>query len=677
MRIDRMTLVHGVLVAFVGALIWKTGKLQLAERDQWAAQATRQHFSRAALPAVRGPIYDAAGSLLVETRELTRLSVAPYEVRSLDTVIEGLRRLGVPAETLRRLRQPDRRWVDIPGAFPPAEASRLATMRGVYAKPVVDRVYAPAGGIRRIVGRLDSDGRPLDGLELALDSLLRGDSARMRMPRDRFGRVMAGPATASTAPQPGATVTLTINRALQDISERALSLAIDTLGASGGDIVVLNPHTGEILAMASRRADPRATANTAISEPFEPGSTLKPFVAAALLARGRARTDEPIDTYNGVMQLEGRTVRDVHKAAHMSLSEVIRHSSNIGIIRFGDRLTSGEKYELLRDLGFGTPTGVPLPVEASGTLRDPRHWSKQTPASLMMGYEIAVTPLQLATAYATLANGGHLVEPHLIKEMRSLEGELLYQARPRKLRQVFTPEAAATVRLMLQDVVDSGTAMRADLANYRVGGKSGTARRVIGGRYAEGRYTASFVGVFPVDAPQYVVLVKLDDPQSAIYGGQTAAPLSRVVLEAALAARDAALDRAALAAASRESLDAFVAVRRVPGSTRTTPRLLTRAPVVAAETVHAAVLPRPRERELPPAQVRTFDLPFEGRDAAQVVRGEPRPVPDVSGVAVRTAVRTLHEAGFRVVIDRGNAGRVTPEPGTLLSAGEVVRVGVP
>jgi cell division protein FtsI (penicillin-binding protein 3) len=676
MRIDRITLVHGVLVAFVGALIWKTGTLQLAERDQWAAQATRQHFSRAALPAVRGPIYDAAGSLLVETRELTRLSVAPHEVRNLETVVEGLRRLGVPAETLRRLRQPERRWVDIPGAFPPAEASRLATMRGVYAKPVVDRVYAPAGGIRRIVGRLDADGRPLDGLELTLDSLLRGDSARMRMPRDRFGRVMAGPATAATAPQPGATVTLTINRALQDITERALSLAIDTLGASGGDIVVLNPHTGEILAMASRRADPRATANTAISEPFEPGSTLKPFVAAALLARGRARTDEIVDTYNGVMQLEGRTVRDVHKAPRMSLSEVIRHSSNIGIIRFGDRLTSAEKYELLRDLGFGTPTGIPLPVEASGTLRDPRHWSKRTPASLMMGYEIAVTPLQLAAAYAALANGGHLVEPRLIREMRSPSGELLYQARPRKLRRVFTPEAAATVRSMLQDVVDSGTAMRADLANYRVGGKSGTARRVIGGRYAEGRYTASFVGVFPVDAPQYVVLVKLDDPQSAIYGGQTAAPLSRVVLEAALAARDAALDRAALAAASRESLDAFVAVRRVPGSVRHT-QLLTRAPVVAAETVHAALLPRPRERELPSAQVRTFDLPFGSRDAARVVRGEPRPVPDVSGVAVRIAVRTLHEAGFRVVIDRGHAGRVTPEPGTLLSAGEVVRVGVP
>jgi cell division protein FtsI (penicillin-binding protein 3) len=681
MRVDRLTLVHAGLIVFAGALIWKTGKLQLVEREQWAAQAKRQHFSPAALPAVRGPIYDAAGSLLVETRELTRLSVAPHEVRNLENVIRSLRQLGVPDAALARLRDPARRWVDLPGAYPPADVAVLTSARGVYAKPAVDRVYAPAGGIRRVVGRLDSDGKPLDGLELALDSILRGDSARMRVPRDRFGRAMAGPVSGATAPQPGATVTLTLNRALQDISERALGLAVDTLGASGGDIVVLNPHNGEILAMASRRTDPRATANTAISEPFEPGSTLKPFVAAALLSQRRARPDEMIETFNGLMQVEGRMIRDVHKAPRMTLADIIRKSSNVGIVRFADRLSRREQYELLRDLGFGTPTGIALPAEASGTLREPRHWSRQTPASLMMGYEIAVTPLQLAAAYSTLANGGLLVEPQLIREIRAADGEILYRAKPRVLRRVFTPDAAEAVRAMLSSVVDSGTAMQADLANFEVGGKSGTARRVIGGRYAAGRYTASFVGIFPVNAPQYVVLVKLDDPQGAIYGGQTAAPLTRVVLEAALAARDAALDRSALATATRESLDAFVSVRRAPGSRRP-PRTvagttaLPPATTQAAETIAVAVLPQ-RERVIPPPQTHTFDVPLAPGGAAVGEGSVERPVPDVREVGVRHAVRLLHEAGFKVVIERGVPRQITPAPGTMLRAGGVVRVGVP
>jgi cell division protein FtsI (penicillin-binding protein 3) len=687
MRIDRLTLVHAGLVVFAGALIWKTGKLQLVENEQWAAQAKRQHFSPAALPAVRGPIYDATGSLLVETRELTRLSVAPQEVRNLDNVIRGLRQLDVPEPAIARLRDPARRWVDLPGAYRPADVAFLSATRGVYANPVIDRVYAPAGGIRRIVGRLDADGKPLDGLELALDSILRGDSARMRVPRDRFGRTMAGPVTAATAPQPGASVTLTINRALQDISERALGLAVDTLGASGGDIVVLNPHNGEILAMASRRSDPRATANTAISEPFEPGSTLKPFVAASLLSRRRARAEEVIATFNGVLQVEGRTIRDVHKAPQMTLADIIRKSSNVGIVRFAERLSRGEQYELLRDLGFGTPTGIALPAEASGTLREPRHWSRQTSASLMMGYEVAVTPLQLATAYATLANGGVLIEPQLIREIRSADGGVLYKARPRVLRRVFTTEAAEAVRAMLLSVVDSGTAMQADLANFEVGGKSGTARRVIGGRYAPGRYTASFVGIFPVNSPQYVVLVKLDDPKGAIYGGQTAAPLTRVVLEAALAARDAALDRSVLASATRESLDAFVSTRRAPGSKRLaaipvapagagTPLRETVAGAPPAETVAVAALPQ-RARTIPPTQVHTFDVPLAATNGMiEAVRAE-RPVPDVNQVGVRHAVRLLHEAGFRVVIERGVPRQVTPAPGTMLPAGGVVRVGVP
>ncbi|MGK2934626.1 MAG: penicillin-binding transpeptidase domain-containing protein, partial [Gemmatimonadaceae bacterium] len=536
-----------------------------------------------------------------------------------------LARAGVPKAWVNRAVDTSRKWVQLPGAFPPEKVAALLPMRGVHSTVVLDRVYSNYAGIRKLVGRTDGSGVALDGLELALDTLLRGDSSTSRLARDRSGRAIPNPSGVSAT---GATVSLTLSRDLQDIAERALAQAVDSLDASGGDIVVLNPHSGEVLALASNRADPAAFANTAITEPFEPGSTLKPFIAAALLDRGLASPEEMIGTFNGTMELEGRVIRDIHKAPEMSLADVIRFSSNIGIVRFADRLSARDKYELLRDLGFGAPTGVALPAEASGTLREPRRWSRTSAASLAMGYEIAVTPLQLATAYAAIANGGELVEPQIVREVR--EGDrIVYSRKRRVLRRVFSPATAATMQRMLVAVVDSGTATKTDLANFLVGGKSGTARRAEGGMgYVPGSYTASFVGLFPGDKPQYVVVVKLDNPKRAIYGGEAAAPVSRVVLQAALAARDAALDRTALVAA------------RLPD-----------APPPAARGV--VRLPHAPARRLP-------------ADSAQ------RVVPDVSGMTLRGAIGALHGAGLHVRLVPGDTIQSYPGAGAVVAQGSLV-----
>src|SRR2546423_10785465 len=330
--------------------------------------------------------------------------------------------------------------------------------------------------IKRIVGTLDGQGRPVDGLELALDTILRGDSGKVKLARDKDGRPLDSPDGWTDQPKPGSTVVLTINNALQDICERELSIAVDSLRADGGDIVVMNPHTGEILALASNRVGRTTFSNTAVTEPFEPGSTLKPFVAASLLERGRAHPSDVVNTHNGKLELEGRVITDMHKATSLSLADVIRYSSNIGIVEFGQRLSPRQKYETFRDLGFGTTLGVPLPAEAAGTLREPRLWSKQTSASILMGYEIAVTPLQLVNAYAAIANGGELLEPHLVKEVRSIGGKTAYSAEPRVIRRVMSFDVARTVQKMLLAVVQEGTAPQDDLATFDVAGKSGTAR---------------------------------------------------------------------------------------------------------------------------------------------------------------------------------------------------------
>ena len=672
-RFDRAAIIHASLAAFALALVVKAAQVQLWQHDRWTERASKQHFRDASLPAPRGVVTDATGRVLVESRELVQLRVAPKEVKDLKRLGRLLAAAGVPTVWVARATDADRAWVELPGRFLPTDVASITATRGVHPEPVMERVFSASEGVRRIVGRVDGAGDPVDGVELALDSVLRGARGVATVLRDARGRPIASPAARAVAAKPGHTVTLTINFALQDIAARALGDATKRMSASGGDIVVHDPKSGEVHAMASHRADRRSTASTALSEPFEPGSTLKPFMAAAVLARGRARTDEVVSTENGQWTIHGRTITDIHKASTMSLKEVIQESSNIGIVKFASRLQPREQYEALRDLGFGMATGVPYPAEASGTLRPPLRWSKQSPASLAMGYELAVTPLQLAAAYAAIANGGELLEPSLVKEVRTPEGEVRYRHGRRVIRRVMPPRVAADVRDMLKSVVDSGTAMDADLASFAVGGKSGTARRTERGQgYVSGRYTATFVGLFPIDDPQYVILVKLDNPTGTYYGGKTAAPVSKVVLEAALAARDAALDRGSLAARTLpRARDAFHA--------RDTTQML--AAAARAESSAAAVPVELRRADLadrvdPAPQHFIVELTAARRRATPTL--PPRSVPTVQGLPLRDAVYVLHRAGFRVRLapgaftDGGPASRTAPAAGASLAAGSSV-----
>jgi cell division protein FtsI (penicillin-binding protein 3) len=667
-RITRSSLVHGALVAFAAALVVRAAHVQLVQGREWAERARRQQYAGADLPAPRGRILDVSRVPLDESRERVSVAVAPREMRDRDrpTLARELARLGVSRSVARRAVDPRQRWVPVPGSWLPGEVAPLTGLRGVHAEPVMIRNYTMRQSTRRVVGHVNAAGKAVDGLEAALDEHLRGRAGREMVVRDARGRRSESPAVESTPAQPGDDITLTINQELQEIAERALQNAATEMGADGGDIVVLDPFSGEIRALATLRRGSVWSGSPALSEPFEPGSTLKPFVAARLLELGRARTDDVIDTENGVYTIEGRTVHDVHRAERMTFTEIIAHSSNVGIVKLASRLSVREQYEALRDLGFGTPTGVPYPSEASGLLRAPPQWTRQSAASLAMGYEISVTALQLALAYAAFANGGELLEPALVKEIRAPDGTVRYRHERRVVRRVMSERVADTMRGLLRGTVAGGSASEADVGSFEVAGKTGTARKNIGGRYVSGKYTASFVGIFPVDRPQYVILVKLDNPTSAIYGGRTAAPVSRSVIQAALAARDAALDRGALAGS----------MKRAPVDTA----------LLAAEVADAAphadtgaeVAPRPA----PPAPTPSatdgsapyvFTLPHTPRGAR--APRELRTVPAVQGLAVRDAARILHQAGFRVrLVGSGTAVTTSPVAGARAAAGSLVRL---
>jgi cell division protein FtsI (penicillin-binding protein 3) len=660
-RVSRVGAVHGAFVLFAVALLGRAAWVQVGQADRWRARATGQQEVQTEIPAVRGAILDAAGTVLVESRPLVRLDIAPTEVKKPGELAAALRRAGVAPEFVRRATDRRRKWVELPGRFLSTDIEEILAMRGVHPRPVLERVPPSTDGLRRLLGTVDREGRAIGGMEAALDGALRGTPGRTVLVKaGRAGR-LSSPEERYEAPAPGRTAVLTLHQGLQDIAERALSDAIGSMQAQGGDIVVLDPHTGEIRALASRRARADASGATALTEPYEPGSTLKPFIAAALLERGRVALDDVVNTHDGVWRINGRTINDVHRAARMDFAEVIRQSSNIGMVQFAERLTPAEQYETLRDAGFGMVTGVPYPSESSGRLRMPREWSGFSQASLAMGYEIAVTPLQLALAYGAIANGGELLEPALVKELRRDDGKVVYESRRRVVRRIMSEETARTLRGLLREVVTGGTSKGANLATYELAGKSGTARRVSadGTGYEAGSYTASFVGLFPADKPQLVILVKLDDPQGAYYGGRIAAPVTKAVLEMAIAARDGALD----------------------ARTLTGPRLqqLASAKQAAAETTMTEAVREAEEKAAQQAQPSApfvVELGVPAPAPKRVVTA--RPVPDVRGLPTRQAVHELHRAGFRVSLVRGgdpsDRSHTSPAAGTVLAAGTTVRL---
>jgi cell division protein FtsI (penicillin-binding protein 3) len=675
---------------FALALLGKAAKVQLFESDQWRAKAQAQQLAANPLPAPRGTILDANGTILVESRQLVKLSIAPREVaaplprkadgaKRMDALIKGLQGVGLPAVWISKVRDTTRAWIDLPGHHLATDVASITALRGVHAEPALDRVPPANDGLRRLIGRADDEGGAIDGLEKSLDGMLRGTGGRESLVRDAKGQRTRSPNVVPTDPTPGHTVVLSLNQGLQDIAERALGDAVRTMRATGGDIVMLDPATGEVRAMASLRENRLSTGATALTEPYEPGSTLKPFFAARLLDMNRARADEIVNTFGGKWELNKRKIVDDHPMAQASLTDVIRYSSNIGIIQFAQRMTPAEHYDLLRDLGLGTPTGIPYPAEAAGIVPAPRRWDGQTQTSLAMGYAVSVTPLQLATAYAAIANGGELLEPAIVKEIRAPNGEVKYRHERRVVRRVMTVESARALRLMLKGVVETGTATGSSLSTFDVAGKTGTAKRAINGRYAEGKYNASFVGMFPAEDPQLVILVKLDDPTKSIYGGKAAAPVSKVVLQAALAARDAALDRRTLAHAPGRTATAEPA--QLDGGAANEVQL---APVTNAATDSAAAA--------------AFDDAVRATNRGDVawvarVNGEEQqkglqapsiiarvPVPDVRGLPVRRAVYELHRAGFRTTMATGASGGdrasgTSPAAGSYANTGTTIVVG--
>jgi cell division protein FtsI (penicillin-binding protein 3) len=626
------------------AVLTRAAQLQVVETERWQREASQQRTERVVLPARRGALYDRNGIPLAITQEFYHVGVAPNELEDVRSAFLLLvRNLGVSATALDREFQARKRWIYLHGPFNATQVQALRGVRGIHLDGDFQRFYPSRELARPIIGSLSPD-RPFGGagLESSLDSFLTGRPGEAVLLKDLQGNRYDSPNRRTRDPVAGNDVTLTLDSELQEIAERGLDDAIAQMHAEGGDVVFLEPNTGELLALASRKAATGgAPSASTFTDPFEPGSTAKLFTAAALLMKDRVRPTDAVSGENGRWLMpvtsSGRTrkVEDAH-AVHgtVTLARAIQVSSNIAMAKFSLRLRPEEQFEMLRDFGFGTPTAAEFPGESRGILAMPDRWQPNyTRASVAMGYEFSVTPVQLAAAYGAIATDGVLMAPTLVKEIRDPAGRIIYQHRPEPVRRVVSSAVAAQLRDFLRGAAgEGGTGEEAQLTNYAVLGKTGTAVKLVNGRYDHSQFNASFAAIFPADHPQLVVIVRIDNPRGNYYGGLTAAPVTRTMLQQALASRRVAIDRGRLA--SRDT-------------TAPAPERVAEAPAAALAPVVVSLPYRPARPD-----------------------PSPRPVPDVAGRSIREAALALHRRGFRV--DLRGLGRVV---GTQPAAGQIAPPG--
>ncbi len=537
----RMVGVAAVITALLFAVAYRAYGLQIREAGHYRELAQRQHIPTVEVPAPRGVIFDSTGAELAATANIDSVYANPQETHDLGGTAENLGRiLGMePAEIEARLSSPRYFvWIERHVSEEKARAVRAARLEGVSLTPEPRRFYPGRGLAGPVLGFASIDGRGLDGVELTMNELLAGRRVSAAALRDATGALMLpdGP----VEPVPGVSVTLTINRFVQYAAERALATAMNKHRAKAGVIVVLDVPTGGVLALANwpcydpnrpAGARDRAARNRAVTDVYEVGSIMKVFTLAAALEAGVVAPDTRFDVNGGRIKVGSHTIRDTYHDQVLTVSGVMKRSSNVGAAKIAQLLGRDSLRAALVRFGFGRKTGIELPGEEPGLVREARRWGGIELATISFGYGMSATPLQVAAAFAAVANGGVYRAPRIVREVRDAGGQVLPLPREAEERRVISPATAALLKPMLASVFDrgreSGTAHSVHLNGFTAGAKTGTAEKIdpASGRYSDDLHLASFAGFAPLDRPRVLVLVLIDEPGGKEhYGAQVAGP---------------------------------------------------------------------------------------------------------------------------------------------------------
>jgi cell division protein FtsI (penicillin-binding protein 3) len=679
----RQAWLYVILLLFGVRLGWAFVDIQVVSHDVYVEDAQRQQKRRIEIPPKRGLIEDRNGVPLAVNRDQYAIYLVPRHIPDVDRFVERFTDIVPFDERALRERVAEGGWyLRLVKGVSRETVKRLedADIDGVGIESYQVRHYPYGDLADDLLGRVDVDNVGIEGVELFYEEALRGTPGFTVHQRDALGKEYPNFTYPIEAPVDGRTVQLTIDLGLQEIVEDALDSAMEKTRARKGSVVVVDPRTGEVLAMVNRSPEEEESGprNYAVVDQFEPGSTFKVVTLAGLYEEGNTAPTDSLFCENGSWSWNGRTLRDVHPYGYLTVEEVIEESSNICAAKLADRLGQLDLYEFARRFGFGLPTGLDFPGEPRGLLKRPDEWGSMTTASVAMGYEVMVTSIQMAMAYAAIANGGELLRPYLVRRIVGPEGTPDFVGEPQRVRKVMGAETAAMITQALVRVVELGTARTAQLEMLPVAGKTGTALKTGENGYERGRYTSSFVGFFPAVDPRYVVFVRIDEPQGAFYGGAVAAPVFREAMEGTvLTSTMSAAPSLMEGVRSPDRVvwkvsDSFTALPDSSGSEE-----WAETPGDSGDSRWTPVIEPPRE--LSDWDLRPIVVDVEGRPAA--AEWDPRTqvkVPDFGSLSLRESIQRASRLGIELSFS--GVGRVVsqvPEPGEIVERGATIRVNNP
>ncbi len=548
-------MVAGVALVWMTAVSARLGYLQLFLHSEYLARAQRQQQRTIEITPKRGAIHDRNMHPLAMSVPVDSAFAVPSEMGDEQLAARLLSKvLGIPADVLETRFKASHSFAWIARKLPPdkAEAVTALNLKGVYFQKENQRFYPKRELASQVLGFVDVDEKGLGGIEYALDGQIRGKNEKIMVMADARQRWFDG---GEAQRERGANVILTLDEKVQYVAERELAAAIARTSAIAGTVMVMNPNNGDILAMANwPKFNPNAASdgpaearmNRAIAALYEPGSTFKLITLAAAFDQGITRPEEVFDCENGAVYVAGHRIRDHKPFGMLNVSGILAESSDVGAIKIALRLGAPKFYDYIRAFGFGQPTGVDLPGESKGLLRHLENWTPISIGSISMGQEVGVTPIQLITAVSAIANGGMLLKPHVVAELRR-DGQVVRgygPPAPAEERRVIRPETAATLRRLMEGVILNGTGKLARLTGWTAAGKTGSAQKIdpTTGRYSPTKLIASFTGFAPINNPAVTILVSLDSPAGKHEGGEVAAPVFKRVAEQVLSYLDVPRD---------------------------------------------------------------------------------------------------------------------------------------
>ena len=545
----RLNVAKALFLALFVVAAGRAFQLQVLQGERLKRLGERQHLKEWIVLPKRGAVLDRTGEPLALSLETQSVYARPHRIHDPASVSRALARiLNLESAEVKQKITADKPFVWVKRQIGPQEAEQIQALSangiGMFYEP--NRFYPQGQLAGQVIGFVGRDSEGLEGLELHYNDYIRGETGSSVIERDALGRKVLVQGVEGLRIPPGADIHLTLDTSIQYLAEKELEATINKVRAKAGVAIVVEPSTGEVLALANyppfnpnqfSKQSSEQKRNRAVTDSFEPGSTFKTILAAAALEEGVVGKDDLFYCEMGKYAYAGKTIHDTHPHGWLPFSKILQVSSNIGFTKVAEKLKRERYFRYIEKFGFGQVTGIDVPGEVPGLLRKVESWSAIDLATHAFGQGIAATPMQMVMAYAAIANGGFLMRPYLVRRVVGPKGEILLENQPHVVRRVISEKTSRLLGSMLKEVThEGGTGTMAKLEGFEVAGKTGTAQKadLVHGGYSAGKRIASFVGFVPADAPKLVALVLVDEPEANVYGGIVAAPVFRNIARGAL-----------------------------------------------------------------------------------------------------------------------------------------------